>query len=103
MTYIYLGLMTDTTRPSTETFTETKRDYSPEFSHEGVVGHAGPGHVAEGPAGQSFGSREVAEREGQNHGQTPDTDDDSCGSFRRQTRLQGMDDGHVPAGQRSAG
>ena len=74
---------------------------SSEFSHEGVVGHAGPGHVAEGPAGQSFGSREVAEREGQNHRQTPDTDDHSCGGLCWQTRLQGMYDGHVPACQRS--
>lgn len=49
----------------------------------------------------SSGGGEVAEREGQDHGQTPDTDDDSRGGLRRQTGLQGMDDGHVPAGQRS--
>ena len=71
------------------------------FSHEGVISHARPGHVAEGPAGQSSGGGEVAEREGQNHGQTPDTDDNSHSGFCRQTRLQGMDDGHVPRGQRS--
>ena len=71
------------------------------FSHEGVVRHAGPGHVAEGPAGQSPRGGEVAEREGQNHGQTPDTHDNSCGGLCRQTGLQRVDYGHVPAGQRS--
>ena len=65
---------------------------------KGVVGHTGPGHVAEGPAGQSSGGGEIAEREGQNHGQTPDTHDNSHSGLRRQTRLQWMNDGHVPTG-----
>ena len=50
-------------------------------SHEGVVGHVGPGHVAERPAGQRSDSGEVAEREGEDHGQTPDAHDDSCGGL----------------------
>lgn len=50
-----------------------------------------------------MGGGEVAEREGKDHGQTPDTDDNSCGGLGRQTRLQGVDDGHVPKGWRSAG
>lgn len=52
---------------------------------------------------ENKGGGEVTEREGQNHSQTPDTDDDPCGGLRRQAGLQRMDDGHVPAGQRSAG
>lgn len=64
------------------------------------MSHAGPGNVAEGPAGQSLGGGEVAERESKHNGQTPDTDDNSCGGLPRQTRLQRIDDGHVPAGKR---
>lgn len=51
-------------------------------SQKRVVGHAGPGHVTEGPAGQNSGGGEVTERERQDHGQGPDTDDDSCGGLR---------------------
>lgn len=50
-------------------------------SHDGVISHARPVHVADGSAWQSFGGGEVAQREGQNHGQTPDTDDDPCGDL----------------------
>lgn len=50
--------------------------------HEGVVRHAGPGHVTDGLVGQNKGGGEVTEREGQNHGQTPDTDDDTRGGLR---------------------
>ena len=52
------------------------------FSHEGVEGHVGPGHVAEGSAGKRSDGGEVAERESQNHGQTPDADDDSQSGLR---------------------
>lgn len=52
------------------------------FSHEGVVSLAGPGHVADGPARHSSNCGEVAEREGQNHSQTPDTHDDPDSGLR---------------------
>lgn len=71
------------------------------FSHEGIARLAGPGHVADGPGGQNSYRGEVAERESQNYRQTPDTNDDTGGGLRRQTRLQRVDDGHVPKGQRS--
>lgn len=66
------------------------------ISHEGVFGHAGPGHVADGPLGQSSDGGKVAEREGQNHSQAPDTDNDPQSGFSRQTRLHRVDDRHVP-------
>lgn len=65
-------------------------------SHEGVFSHAGPGHIANGPVGQSSDGGEVAEWEGEDHCQAPDTDDDSHRGFGRQPRLHGMDDCHVP-------
>lgn len=91
--YLYHGLLTK----------ETNGELHCGILHEGVVGTARPGHEADGLVRQDKGGGEVTEREGQNHGQTPDTDDDPRGGLRRQAGLQRMDDGHVPAGQRSAG
>lgn len=53
--------------------------------------------------GQNEGGGEVAEREGQNHGETPDADNDPRGGLGRQAGLQRVDDGHVPADQRTVG
>lgn len=66
------------------------------FLHKGVISHAGPSNITEGPARQSSSCGEVAERESQNNSQTPDADDDAQGCLRWQPRLQRVDDGHVP-------
>lgn len=71
--------------------------FSGALSHEMVLSLAGPGHIADGSLWQDFGGGVVAQRESQDHGQAPDAHNDASGCLCRQTRLQGMDDGHVPA------